>query len=150
MIGNYHVRFGLGENQIIIDYLSTEQILSRKNHYSLDIDERSLKTGDVKGESKVTSVSEPETYALMAMGAEKTLEELLGPRADNTQAKAQMYRAIARDGFCTLSDLKSDRTSSTTLNTLNTYLIACGIRSDLITNTMQTEYTINQALKNRN
>ena len=59
----------------------------------------------------------------------------------------QMYRQIARDGFCSLNSLKSDRTSSTTLNTLNTYLLACGIRSDLITDTMQTEYTINTNLK---
>ena len=123
--------------------------MSKKNHYSTDIDERSLKTGDVKGESKITSVSEPETYALMAMGAEKGLEEMLGPRADNQTAKSTMYRDIARDGFCTLSNMPKDRLGSTTLNTLNTYLIACGIRSDLITNTMQTEYTINQSLKNR-
>lgn len=124
-----------------------QQILSKKNHYSFDIEERSLKTGDVKGESKVAAISEPETYALMALGAEKTLEELLGPRADNQQKKRQMYRQIARDGFCTLESMSSDRSSSTTLNTLNTYLLAAGIRSDLITDTMQTEYTLNQNLK---
>lgn len=126
-----------------------QQVLSKKNHYTFDINERSLKTNDVKGESKNGAISEPETYALMAIGAEKGLEEFLGPRADNEQKKLQMYREIAKNGYTTLESLKSDRTSSTTLNTLNTYLLACGIRSDLITDTMKTEYTLNQDLKKR-
>lgn len=45
------------------------------------------KLGDVKSESKVAGLSEPETYALMAIGAERALEELLGPRADNQEKK---------------------------------------------------------------
>ena len=44
-----------------------QQILSKKNHYATDIDDRSLKTGDVKSESKVAAISEPETYALAAI-----------------------------------------------------------------------------------
>lgn len=124
-----------------------QQILSKKNHYCLDIDERSLKSGDVKGESKVAGISDAETYSLMTIGAKKTLEELLGPRADNTQKKVQMYRQIARDGFCTLENMKSTPSSSTSLNTINTYLLACGIRSDLITPTLKTEYTLENDLK---
>lgn len=126
-----------------------QQILSKKNHYTFDIDDRSLKTGDVKGESKVASLSEPETYALTAIGADKAIEELLGPRADNIQKKRQMYREISERGYCTLESLKSDKSSSTTLNTLNTYMLASGIRSNLITNTLQTEYTINSGLRKK-
>ena len=49
-----------------------------------------------------------------------------------------------------MKDIRTtDRSSNTTLNTLNTYLIASGIRSDLITDTMQTEFTINQILKKK-
>lgn len=124
-----------------------QQILSKKNHYSFDIDDRSLKTGDVKAESKVAGISEPETYSLMAINAEKCLEELFGPRADNVEKKHQMYRQITKNGFATLSDLESTRSSSTTLNTINTYLLAAGISSDLITNTLQTEYTLNNNLR---
>lgn len=130
-----------------------QQILSKKNHYSFDIEDRSLKTGDVKGESKVASLSDVESLCLSAIGADKALEEFLGPRADNTSGKIQMYRQIARDGFCTLDSIKPDRSSSTTLNTINTYLIASGISSDLITNgsSLKTEYTIQQDLnKNKN
>lgn len=73
----------------------------------------------------------------------------MGPRADNQQAKQAMYRQIARDGYCTLEDLKSNKSSSTALNTLNTYLLASGIRTDLINNTMQTEFTIKNNLNKR-
>lgn len=85
----------------------------------------------------------------MAIGAKKCLEELLGPRADNTEKKRQMYRQISKNGFTTLDSLESTRSSSTTLNTINTYLLASGVRSDLITDTLQTEYTINQNLRKR-
>ena len=126
-----------------------QQILSKKNHYSFDNDERSLKTGDVKGESKVASLSDPESFALSAIGADAALKEFLGPRADNTIQKQEMYREIARDGFCTLGSLTPGNKGSTTLNTLNTYLLASGIRTDLITPNLKTEYTVDQDLKNQ-
>ena len=127
-----------------------QQLLSKKNHYTFDNEERSLKTGDVKGEhSKVAGISEPEIYALMAEGGEKCLEELLGPRGDNQEKKREMYREIAVNGYCTLESMKSTRSSSTTLNTINTYLIGAGVRSDSITPTLKTEYTLNKDLKGK-
>jgi len=130
-----------------------QQILSKKNHYSTDIDDRSLKTGDVKGESKVSGISDNEVYALKAMGADEALKELLGPRSDNQAEKRQMYRDIAQNGFTSLEDIKAAvpraQTTSTTLNTINTYLLACGISSDLITNTLETEFTLDQALRKK-
>lgn len=126
-----------------------QQILSKKNHYSHDIDDRSLKTGDVKSHSKVTGISEPETYALMAIQGNKCLEELLGPRADNMEKKRQLYRQISKNGFASLDSLESSRSSSTTINTINTYLLASGVRSDLITDTLKTEYTLNKSLRSR-
>lgn len=124
-----------------------QQILSKKNHYSFDIDDRSLKTGDVKGDAKVASLSDVESFALSAIGADRALEEFLGPRADAQSKKRAMYRQIARDGYCSLGDLEEDRSSSTTLNTINTYLIAAGLRSDLVNNSLKTEFTIDKDLK---
>jgi len=125
-----------------------QQLLSKKNHYSFDNDERNLKTGDVKGESKVASLSDVESFALAAIGADKALEEFLGPRSDNQKRKQEMYRQIARDGYTSLGDMSKGNSQSTTLNTLNTYLLASGIRSDLITKNLKTEYTVEQDLKN--
>jgi hypothetical protein len=55
MKGNFHVRFGLGENLKIISksYLSTQQMLSKKNTYSLDINKRNMKTGQVTSDDKI-------------------------------------------------------------------------------------------------
>ena len=127
----------------------TQQLLSKKNHYAFTNDDRSLKTGDVKGEeSKCASLSDVESFALQAIDADETLKELLGPRADNQKAKLSMYREIARDGYCALQDLPKN-TAGTTLTTVNTYLLASGIRSDLINDSLKTEYTIDQDLKQK-
>jgi hypothetical protein len=126
-----------------------QQLLAKKNRYALDTDEVELKSGQVKGESKVASISDPETFALVAINAENTLKEFLGPRADNQSKKLQMYRQIARDGYTTLDSLEEDITQSTTLNTMNTYLLASGIRSDLVNKSLKTNFTVDVELKNK-
>jgi len=60
-----------------------------------------------------------------------------------------MYRQIARDGFVTLEGMTKDINSSTTLNTMNSYLLASGIRSDLLVNSLKTIYTVDQELKKK-
>lgn len=126
-----------------------QQLLSKKNHYTFGIDDRSLKTGDVKGHDKTGSLSDVESLSLAAIGAEKAIAEFMGPRGDNMTNKNEMYRQIARDGYCSLYDMTEDKSAATTLNTINTYLLASGIRSDLINDTMKTEFTIKQDLKNK-
>ena len=54
-----------------------------------------------------------------------------------------------KDGYATLSSMTEDITQSVTLNTINTYLLASGIKSDLITKGLKTMFTINQELKNK-
>lgn len=124
-------------------------MLAKKNRYAIDIEDTELKSGQVKGESKVASISDPETFFLTALNAHKALEEFLGPRSDNQLKKNEMYRQIARDGFSTLENLTKDVTQSTTLNTMNTYLLASGIRSDLVVDSLKTAYTIDQIVKEK-
>jgi hypothetical protein len=126
-----------------------QQLLAKKNKYALDNEKVGLKSGQVKDESKVTSVSDPETFALTAINAEAALQEFLGPRADNQSKKLQMYRQIARDGYSTLEDMTEDITQSTTVNTVNTYLLASGIRSDLVNTSLKTNYTIDIQVKQK-
>ncbi len=126
-----------------------QQLLAKKNKYALDIEDTELKTGQVKGDSKVTSISDDESFALMAINADKALEEFLGPRADNELKKMEMYRDIARDGYATLDKLTSDITKSVTINTLNTYLLASGIKSDIMTESLKTLYSVDQQLRKK-
>lgn len=110
-----------------------------------------MKSGQVKSSSKVASVSEPEVFALSAIDANDSLRELLGPRADNYAKKDELYRRIARDGFATLEDLPEDIEKSTAINTLNTYLLSAGIKTDLVSspNTLKTNYTLNKELRKK-
>jgi hypothetical protein len=126
-----------------------QQLLAKKNRYALDTEETSLKTGQVRGDSKVTSISDPETFALSAINADQALKEFLGPRADNQSKKLDMYRQIAKNGFATLADMEEDIESSTTLNTMSMYLLASGISSDLVNTGLKTSYTINQQIKGK-
>jgi hypothetical protein len=126
-----------------------QQFLAKKNKYALDNEKISLKSGQVTGESKVTSVSDPETFALTAINAESALKEFLGPRSDNQSKKLQMYRQISRDGYSTLEDMEEDITQSTTLNTINSYLLASGVRSDLVSKSLKTNHTVDNELRKK-
>jgi hypothetical protein len=126
-----------------------QQLLAKKNKYALDIEDTELKTGQVKGESKVTSVTDPETFALTAINADAALKEFLGPRADAQISKNELYAQISQDGYATLEGLTKDTSQSTTLNTINTYLLASGIRSDLVMNTLKTNFTVDEELKKK-
>lgn len=126
-----------------------QQLLAKKNKYTLDNEKIGLKSGQVKDDSKVANITDPETFALTAVNANEALKEFLGPRADNQFKKLQMYRQIARDGYATLSEMEEDITQSTTLNTINTYLLASGIRSDLVNNSLKTNFTVDQQLKKK-
>jgi NADH dehydrogenase/NADH:ubiquinone oxidoreductase subunit G len=110
-----------------------QQILSKKNTTSTDITSRSAITGQVIGKDKNARDSDQENFALVTLGAENILRELLGPRSDDMVMKNEMYAAIAQKGYVSLSELTDKVENKTTLNTLDTYLIGLGIKSDLIT-----------------
>jgi len=94
---------------------------------------RSAVTGQVTGDDKNVRESDNENYALVSLNVEEGMKEFMGPRADNQVAKAEMYNSIARKGYVSYKDLTNNVDDKTTLNTLDVYLIGCGIKSDLIT-----------------
>ena len=53
-------------------------------------------------------------------------------KADDNVGKAAMYKSIADEGFHKTSDLITDVTNKTTLNTVDVYFTGGGIRTDLI------------------
>jgi len=109
-----------------------QQILSKKNTYSLEINERNMKTGQVTGHSKIARIADTETYALLTYGAKAALKEYLGPRSDNMSSKTSMYKDISLYGYTYQSDMDYDIRSNQTLNTVYTYLIAAGLQNDLL------------------
>jgi hypothetical protein len=119
-----------------------QQILSKKNTYSLDIAQRNMKTGQVTGADKIARISDVESYSLVAIGADHALQEFLGPRADNSTAKTDMYKDINLYGYSYLKDMGRDITENQTLNTLYVYLMGAGLENDLLKEDMSAEEII--------
>ena len=58
--------------------------------------------------------------------------ELL-PRADDLVMKNEMNQSIAQKGYVNLDELTNDPNNKKTLNTLDTYFLGMGIKTDLVT-----------------
>ena len=110
-----------------------QQTLMKKSAGSTKIQKRSPLTGQVVNEDKNARNSDLESYSLAAMKADAALREFMGPRADNEQAKSEMYNDISRNGYVSLSDLNLyDPYKKTALNTFNTYYLMMGITTNLV------------------
>lgn len=128
-----------------------EQLLSKKNKYSLDASQRSIKTDQVSGDSKVASIVDSEAYALISIGADDILKELYGARSGDQVARNELYKNISLNGYASLGDVTANSTpeSKSTLNTLNTYMIASGIMTDLITDNLKLQYTVKKEINGK-
>ena len=119
-----------------------QQILSKKNSTSTDISQRSAITGQVINADKNARGSDQENIAMITTGVDAPVRELLGPRADNFGAKTAMYSEIAKKGYVSLSELPDDPSSKVTLNTLDVYFLGMGIKTDLLTKTLELPKTL--------
>lgn len=119
-----------------------QQILSKKNTTSTEISSRSPLTGQVVGRDKNARDSDQENFALVTLGSENSLRELLGPRSDDPVMKLQMYNEIAKKGYVSINELTDKVENKTTLNTVDAYLIGMGIKSDLVTDGLVLKKTL--------
>ena len=110
-----------------------QQLLSKKNAFNSNIEQRNIKTGQVTGSDKSGRVSDVENYSLVAIGADYALQEFLGARADDHVMKQTMIKDISRDGYTSLKNMNSDINNKQSLNTLDVYFTGAGIVTDLIT-----------------
>lgn len=115
-----------------------QQILSKKNSYTANIDQRSQLTGQVANDSKIARLSDNETSALLVMGSKDILKELLGARADNKREKAELYQSISKYGYGSLTEIaktgdgKASQKDNVVLNTIDVMFLGAGIKTDLI------------------
>ena len=113
----------------------TQQLLHKKNKLAVSNEKISGLTGQVVGNDEHARSSDIEATMLVALGAEKILQELHGPRADDHHMKRQLKQSISERGYATLDELDSVSTNKVTLNTINTYLLCMGFKSDLVSDT---------------
>lgn len=122
--------------EVPVGYLNlkrTQQTVYKKNGLSTSMSKRSAITNQVVDNDKNGRNSDMETYMLASIGSKYLLKEFLGPRADDNVMKNEMYGNIARDGFASLGDLTDEPSNKTTLNTIDVYMTAMSLRTDLVT-----------------
>lgn len=123
---------------IYINIKRTQQTVAKKNGISTSIDARSAITGQVVRHDKNGRESDLENIMLSSLGLEKCLKELNGPRADDLSMKQEMNQAINTKGYVKLSDMEDRIENKTTLNTVDTYFLGMGLKTDLVTRGLKT------------
>lgn len=108
------------------------QSIIKKNSGSINIKKRNAKTGQVTGEDKNARNSDMETYSMIAMGANNTLREFMGPRADDLKAKSEMENFISKNGYVSQADLTNDPENKVALNSLDVYFLMQGFVTNLV------------------
>ena len=124
----------------------TQQTVMKKNGLSTSADIRSPLTGQVTGADKNGRESDLENIMMVALGMENCLKELNGPRADDMVAKREMLADIAKQGYVKFSDLTYDVGNKATLNTVNTYFLGMGLKTDLVTKGNMLKSTLRKEL----
>lgn len=128
----------VSKEKCLVGYINvkrTQQLLTKKNGLSTSNERVSAITGQVVDKDKNARSSDIEASMLVALGADKILQEFHGPRADDQVMKRQMSQSIATKGYVLLDELDNLSTNKVTLNTVNTYLLAMGLKSDIVSST---------------
>ena len=110
----------------------TQQFLQKKNGISTSNEKRSPITGQVVNKDKNARDSDIEAFMLVALGADKILQELHGPRSDDMVMKDEMEKSISTKGYVMLDDLTNMPTNKVTLTSVATYLWGMGLWNDLL------------------
>lgn len=121
-----------------------QQTVMKKNGMSTGTTRRAGITNQVTGKDKNGRESDLENCMLSAMGLKKTLKELNGARADDSVAEKEMLQAIAEKGYFSVGDLTDDVANKATLNTVNTYFLGMGLKTDLVTKGLKLASEIDQ------
>lgn len=122
-----------------------QQIITKKNKWSVDISNRDMKTGRLVHGDKGAATSDREMESLVTLGLEKTLEEFAGPKADSMLAKNVMYKEIDTLGQVRLSDLPKNSSDSIANNLVSAYLVGAHLHSNIVDTDYYTPYTLKKS-----
>lgn len=117
---------------IYIHLKRMKQMLTKKNHMSMNIEKRDMKTGLLTSDDKGGKETDREFESLATMGLEYTMDEFARPKADAMDAMSQMSNEILTKGYVSSEDIVVKRNDSLGKNLLNAYLIGAHIHSNLI------------------
>ena len=126
------------KEKCLVGYMNikrTQQLLHKKNGLSVSNEKRSATTGQVVDKDKNARDSDIEASLLVALGCDAILQEFHGPRSDDLVMKREMQQSISSKGYVMLDELTNLTTNKVTLNTVNTYFLGMGLKSDLVSDT---------------
>lgn len=132
------------QDKVPVGYLfikRPEQMASKKNGMSINIDQRNPLTNQVVNKSKNGRVTDIENLALTTKNCPNIRKEFLSARSDDMKAKNEILKQIKNDGYCSMEKVKTRPQDKTALNTLDVYFTACGIKTNLITNNLMLRRT---------
>ena len=134
------------ETVIDVPVKRLKQMANTKNHTSTSASRRDSRTGQVTGEDRTARITDVEGFSLLAGGMYSAAQEYYGPMADNLEAHNAMLRAIQRNGEVELRDLPNEPSDRVTLDTINSYMIASCLMSNLVS---PDGYTLPSTIKGR-
>lgn len=117
---------------IYIHLKRMKQMLTKKNHVSINTDKRDFKTGLLTSDDKGGKETDREFESLATMGLDYTMDEFARPKADAMDAMDQMSNAILTKGYVDDSDINVAGDDSLGKKLMNAYLMGAHIHSNLI------------------
>ena len=110
-----------------------QQMVSKKNSMSINVERRSSTTGQVTADDKNGRVSDMENIALTTLNSKALMKEFLSARSDDMVAKNEVLKQIKNDGYVDMSKIETKPRNKVALNTMDVYFTAAGIKTNLIT-----------------
>ena len=123
------------KSPVLVGYLNIkrpQQLVSKKTGLALPDTNRDEMTGVAKGESKGGTTTGLETEMLAGVDADEILSEFCGVRGDNQAEYDNMMSKISENGSVKLADIKTSIFDKPTLLKADMYLIAMGLKTDLV------------------
>lgn len=122
-----------------------QQMVTKKNKWATEIENRDMKTGLLKSGDKGAGTSEREFESLTTLGLEKTIEEFSKPKADAMLAKNVMYSNISTTGMVKLEDLPNDVDDSLSRNLMDVFMIGSHLSTNLMNQDNYTPTTLKKS-----
>lgn len=124
-----------------------QQMATKKNSMSIHAEKRSPLTGQVTAKDKNSRVSDMENIAITTLDNPELIKEFLSAKSDDMYAKSEVLKQIQNDGFVDMSKIETKPQNKIALNTMDVYFTACGLKTNLITDGLLLQRTLDNQNK---
>lgn len=139
------------KHPVLVGYLNfkrPQQLVTKKTGLTLSDTNRDELSGTAKGDSKGGTTTGIENEMLVGVDADEIISEFCGVRGDNLAEYDNMISQIAETGSCKLSDIKTTQFDKPTLMKADLYLMAMGVKTDLVSESYYSIDKIRQVMNN--